>query len=162
MKLRETQISEPVVVGWREWVALPDLGLPAIKAKVDSGAKTSALHAFNVEAIDSTRVRFAIHPLQRNDSVSVVCEADIVDRRTVTDSGGHRELRYVIESQLVLGGHAWPIELTLTNRDNMQFRMLLGREAMAGQVQIDPGASYCLPKLTARKAAKFYKNSGMH
>lgn len=138
-----------ITVGWREWVALPALGLPAIKAKVDTGARTSALHAFYVEryrAQGQDRVRFGIHPLQRRNDITVTCSAELVDQRAVTDSGGHRELRYVIRTAFQMAKQDWPVEITLTNRDTMAFRMLLGRSAMAGRVVVDPGCSYLMDK----------------
>ena len=141
-------------LGWREWAALPDLGLPAIKVKVDSGARTSALHAFYTEKyeLDSVdMVKFMIHPIQRNYDFDVECHAPLIDFREVSDSGGHREMRYVIETSIVIGNTHWPIEITLTNRDNMRFRMLLGRRAMEARVVIEPGASYLNGKLKARK-----------
>ena len=146
--------NQKLALGWREWIALPDLGLPAIKAKIDTGAKTSALHAFYTEKyeLDSVdMVKFLIHPIQRNFDFQVECHAPILDRREVTDSGGHREMRYVIESNIVIGSEQWPIELTLTNRDTMRFRMLLGRSAMDNKAVVDPGASYLNGKLRARK-----------
>ena len=142
------------VVGWREWLALPDLGLPAIKAKIDTGARTSALHAFFVEPFDKggvDHVRFGIHPLQRRTDIEVVCEAPVTDRRWVSDSGGHREFRYVIEATVHLGGRVWPVEISLTDRDNMMFRMLLGRTAIKGHMMVDPMRSYVAGKLS-RKA----------
>jgi hypothetical protein len=139
-----------LTLGWREWAALPELGLTAIKVKVDSGAKTSALHAFYTEKylLDSVdMVKFLIHPIQRNYDFQVECHAPVVDFREVSDSGGHKEMRYVIETNIVIGTGNWPIELTLTNRDTMRFRMLLGRRAMEARAIIDPGASYLNGKL---------------
>ncbi len=141
-----------LVVGWREWVALEALGLPAIKAKIDTGARTSALHAFYVEPITidgRTRVRFGIHPLQGRTDVEVNCVADAVDHRRVTDSGGHREMRWVIRSPIRVGTETWPIEITLTNRDDMMFRMLIGRTAMTRGLVVDPARSYVLGKPSA-------------
>lgn len=153
-----------LAVGWREWVALGSLGLPAIKAKMDTGARTSALHAFYVEPVEVGRkrmVRFGIHPVQRRKDIEVNCVAEIVDYRSVTDSGGHREMRYVIRAPLSVGGRTWPVEITLTNRDDMMFRMLVGRTAMRALV-VDPRRSYvtgalstdCYPRPRARRKAK--------
>jgi hypothetical protein len=142
------------IIGWREWVALPELNLPAIKAKVDTGARTSALHAFLIEPYSRDgidMVKFLIHPIQRKLDFHVECHAPIYDFREVTDSGGHREMRYVIQSTVVIDKHSWPIEMTLTNRDTMRFRMLLGRRAMENRFMVDPGASYVNGKLGPRK-----------
>ena len=146
--------NQPLRLGWREWAALPDLSLPAIKVKVDTGARTSALHAFYTEkyTLDSVdMVKFLIHPIQKNDDFHIECHAPIIDFREVSDSGGHREMRYVIETIIVIGTQHWPIELTLTNRDTMLFRMLLGRRAIEAQAVVDPGVSYLNGKLNARK-----------
>ena len=146
--------SEKLRLGWREWVSLPDLGLPAIKAKVDTGARTSALHAYLIEPYTQEGVdmlRFLIHPIQLNQDFSIECHCPVFDYREVTDSGGHREMRYVIRSRVVIGGIDSPIELTLTNRDTMRFRMLLGRRAMEDRFIVDPGESYVNGKLPVRK-----------
>lgn len=145
---------ELVTIGWREWVALPELGLRAIKAKVDTGARTSALHAFLIEPYSdqgTDMLRFLIHPIQHNQDFSVECHAPVYDFREVTDSGGHKEMRYVIQSELSVAGGSWPIELTLTNRDTMRFRMLLGRKAMEDRFVVDPKVSYANGKLRPRK-----------
>ena len=137
--------SEKIVVGWREWVALPQLNIPAIKAKVDTGARTSALHAFCLESFSEQgqlKVRFGIHPLQGRTDIVRLCVASVIDQRLVTDSGGHREERYVIETPLRIGTMEWPIEVTLTNREEMRFRMLLGRTALRKHMMIDPALSY--------------------
>jgi hypothetical protein len=134
------------MLGWREWLALPDLGIGRIKAKVDTGARTSCLHAFYVDPVrhgGRDYVRFGVHPMQKNDDEVIHCEAEVADQRQVSDSGGHRELRYVIRTRLVLLDFDQIIELTLTNRDSMRFRMLLGRTSMsAGGFCVDPSASY--------------------
>lgn len=133
------------LLGWREWVALPDLGIDRVKAKVDTGARTSALHTFKVEPFQHdgvSRVRFWVHPLQRSDSLEVCCEADVLDRRTVRDSGGHEEERFVIRTRVRVSGECWPVEVTLTDRDSMGFRMLLGRTAIRARYLVDPGRSY--------------------
>jgi hypothetical protein len=136
------------VMGWREWMALPDLGLPGIKAKIDTGARTSALHAFFVETYRNGGkefVRFGVHPLPGNNKLIRVCHAEVKDCRRVTDSGGHVEDRHVIETDVQIAEYRFPIELTLTNRDTMKFRMLLGRSALQKiDVLVAPDRSYLL------------------
>ena len=125
--------KEPLKVGWREWVALPDLRVDAIKAKIDTGARTSALHAYSIEPFrrgGAVWLRFGLQPMQRTPSLKVMCEARAVDQRTVRNSGGGVEKRYIITTLLRLGEESWPIELALANRDQMGFRMLLGRTAL--------------------------------
>jgi hypothetical protein len=134
-------------LGWREWVSLPELGIEHIKAKVDTGAKTSALHAFSCDTFRERgvlMVRFRIHPVQRRTDIEQTCTAEVIDQRTVSDSGGHREKRLVIATPVQLGERRWNIEMTLTNRDNMQFRMLLGRTAIKGSYVVDAGKSYLI------------------
>lgn len=135
--------------GWREWVGLPALGIERIKAKVDTGARTSALHAFEVRPYTEDgrqRVEFRMHPLQKDSDFVVDCHADVVDTRIVTDSGGHKEERFVIETMLSIGDHEWSIEATLTSRDTMLFRMLLGRTAIRHRGCVDPARSYLVGK----------------
>jgi hypothetical protein len=137
--------NELLVAGWREWVSLPGLGIDAIKAKMDTGARTSCLHAFEVEKFKKGKeswVRFLMHPHQHDTDTVVQCEAQVLDYRKVTDSGGHTELRYVVRTVVDFAGHSWPAEVTLTNRDNMKFRMLVGRTAMSDKMVINPSLSY--------------------
>ena len=137
--------TERLRIGWREWVRLPELGVAAMKAKIDTGARTSALHAYRVEPFrrgGEQWVRFELHPIQRSDAVKVTCEARAVDERMVRNSGGQVERRYIIKTVLKLGELAWPIELALANRDQMGFRMLLGRTALKRGVLVEPGRSF--------------------
>ena len=142
------------VLGWREWVALPGLHIERTKAKVDTGARTSALHAFNVRPFRKDGedwVRFEVHPLQRNEELERTCTCPALDYRWVTNSGGGREKRFVVETLIRLGEEEWPIEVTLTDRDQMGFRMLLGRSAIKNRFVVDPGRSFCMKSLVNRK-----------
>ena len=133
------------VIGWREWVGLPDLGIDSIKAKVDTGARSSSLHAFDVEVFhkqDEEWVRFKVHPVQRKERKVVELEAKVFDSRSVRSSSGKAEVRPVIVTNVELLGRTWPVELTLANRDQMGFRMLLGREAFRRRFLVDAGKSY--------------------
>ncbi len=135
------------VLGWREWLSLPELGIKHIKAKIDTGARTSALHAFYLEPFEREGepwVRFKIHPYQKDDRLVVESEARVIDQRSVRDSGGHAENRYVIETTILIGEQSVTAEVTLTRRESMLFRMLLGRTALKGRFSVDPDRSFAL------------------
>ena len=136
-------MTDKPVIGWREWVSLPDLGVAWIKAKVDTGAKSSSVHAWDIEVDDATGlVRFNLHPLQDDDSIEVAAHAALVDHREVRSSNGEVDVRPVIRTPAVVCGSRFDIELSLTNRDEMGFRMLLGRTAMRRRFVVDPGKSF--------------------
>ena len=155
--------QQKVILGSEEWFSFPDLGIPSIKARVDSGAKTSALHAVNITPFlkdDTNWVRFDINPIQKNQKTVIHCEAPLVDKRIVKSSSGFREQRYVIQTTLDIGADSWPIEMTLTNRDSMGFRMLLGREAMSGRALVDPEQSYLIgSQPTTDSLKEIYKHA---
>jgi len=162
-------LNEKIIIGSEEWCTFPSLGISAIKARVDSGAKTSSIHAFDIRTFTrdmQTWVSFEIHPLQLNRKTTVRCEAPIVDRRTVKSSSGTSEKRYVIKIPMEMGGHVFDIEVTLTNRDSMGYRMLLGREAMQNRMLVDPAASFILgdkasEEIKALYGKKLVKPSGL-
>jgi len=144
-------MTKSISLGWEEWVSLPTLGLPAIKAKIDTGARTSALHAVAVEPFGSERnpqVRFIMHPNPDDPSIEVICSAKVIDRRLVSSSNGERESRFVIEAPMTINGETWPIHITLTNRETMGYRMLLGRSAITEYMHIVPSASFLQPTLS--------------
>ncbi len=148
VKLIKTIRKYPII-GWREWVSLPNLHIEKIKAKVDTGARTSALHAFALKPFDENgkkKISFDIHPLQHNTEDVISVTADVVDKRMVTDSGGHEEERYVIETPITIAGQTWSIEITLTERENMLFRMLLGRSALRKRFIVNPARSFVTTK----------------
>ncbi|WP_330443562.1 30S ribosomal protein S6--L-glutamate ligase [Flavobacterium sp. C4GT6] len=153
---------DKVIVGSEEWCSFPGLGLPAIKARVDSGAKTSALHAININPFlkdGESWVKFDINPIQNNTKTIIHCEAPLIDKRIVKSSSGYREKRYVIKANLQVGDTMWEVEVTLTNRDSMGFRMLLGREAMSGRLLVDPEQKYLLGQPTTEKLKEYYSTN---
>lgn len=148
-----------MIVGWKEWVSLPDLEIPAIMAKIDTGALTSSIHAYNIEYFrkDGERyVRFELHPLQKNHTITRVCEAKLVDKRHVKNSGGDEEKRPVIKTKIAIGGIERIIELNLTNRDAMGMRMLIGRKALKDKMLVNPSHRFLFGTLSAQTARKYY------
>ncbi|OPX57117.1 Uncharacterized conserved protein [Oceanospirillum multiglobuliferum] len=143
-------MTEKKVVGWREAICLPALGVDEVIAKVDTGARTSALHAYFVEPFTKENgeewVRFGLHPIRKQQTPELIVEAKVKDRRKVSDSGGHSEDRYVIETDLLLGNQTVRAEITLTDRESMAYRMLLGRTALRGHFIVDSDLSYALSK----------------
>ena len=139
------------VVGWREWASLPDLGIGRIKAKIDTGARSSVIHAFAIERLPGGRVRFGVHPRRRSTAKEVWCEAQLREERLVADSGCHREMRPFIRTPVKVGAVVWDVDLSLTDRDSMLFRMLLGRNAIAGRFRVDPSASFLMGRLAQKK-----------
>jgi hypothetical protein len=146
-----------LIVGWREWIALPELGIAAIKPKIDTGARSSSLHAFNIQTFQrdgADWVRFDVHPFQRDTDVTVAAEAKVLELRHVRSSSGHSTLRPVILTTIDLAGQRFSVELTLAARDEMGFRMLLGREAVRSRFVVDPGRSYLVSKSPVFKATR--------
>ncbi|HEX6300163.1 MAG TPA: RimK/LysX family protein [Acidimicrobiia bacterium] len=139
------ETSRRKTIGWREWVAMPDLGIVEVKAKVDTGADNSSLHAFDIERFSEDgveMVRFEIHPRQRKRKPSIDCVTPVVGERKVKNPGGRSELRPVIRTKLVLAGEELDALVNLTTRDEMTFRMLLGRRTVRNRFLVDPGRSY--------------------
>lgn len=155
-------MNSKIIIGKEEWCELPELGLPSIKARVDSGAKTSSLHAFNIHLFKENGQKFAhfdIHPIQDNRKIVQSCRALIVDQRHVKSSTGEKEKRHVIKTPITMGDETWEIEVTLTNRDTMGYRMLLGREAMKERILIDPTSSFCLGRRNEEDVKSQYTSS---
>lgn len=157
------RIVKKLLLGWQEWCGMPMLHIPYIKAKIDTGAKTSALHAFNITPFMKRKqkwVQFEIHPLQGSHKIIQTCQAKVIDEREVMSSTGHKEYRYVIMTELTLGLLSYPIELTLSNRDLMKFRMLLGREALQNKFLVDPAHKMLLGRYTRKEVSKAYQTAG--
>ena len=153
------------VIGWREWVALPQICIPAIKVKVDTGARTSSLHAYDLQIVRRRGVemiQFKVHPFQRDSRHTIVAEEELVDQRWVKASGGVETFRPVIVTEIELLGQRWPIELSLVPRDSMGFRMLLGRQALRRRFVVDVSRSFCggKPPVAERKNKKRRKGAG--
>jgi len=145
------------VIGWREWVKLPELGVSRIKAKVDTGARTSSLHVYDLQisqVANLTMATFKIYPVQRSSQVFIESQAQVKEFRSVRSSSGKANLRPVIVTQIELMGVRWSVELTLANRDQMGFRMLLGREAFRKRFLVDAGSSYRSGKPDSPKKTK--------
>jgi len=159
-----TRIEQLLLIGWREWCQLPQLYIPAIKAKIDTGARTSSLHAFNMRVENRKNkyyVKFSVNPIQGNTSIAVDCESLLVDERAVTSSTGHREHRYIILTPITLGAQTREIELSLSNRDPLKFRMLLGREALKNFAVIDPNRSFCQGRIKRNQIETLYLTNGI-
>lgn len=149
-----------MIVGWKEWVKLPELKIPAIKAKIDTGAATSSLHAFNIGYVkkkDRQYVKFEVHPLQRNKKVNRFCVLPLIAVRQVRSSSGEMQVRPVVRTKLTIGAETWEIEVNLTNRDSMGMRMLIGREALAGKILVNVRQKFLYGKVGSKKIKDMYK-----
>lgn len=144
----QSKLVKKQIIGWREWVGFPELGIAQIKAKIDTGARSSALHAYDIQTYKARngkiRVKFIVHPLQKNSKDIVQCHADLIGQRLVKSSSGIKELRTTVLTNLHMGNEIWPIELTLTNRDTMGFRLLIGRTAIKRKFLVDPQKSFLM------------------
>lgn len=148
-----------MIVGWKEWVSLPEFGLPAIKAKVDTGAATSSIHAYNIKYVTKggqTYVKFDIHPIQRNNKISKSCIAKLLDKRHVKSSTGDKQRRPVVLTTMRMGNYEWEIQLNLTNRDSMGMRMLIGRQALVARGMVNPSHKFLHGKVNTKKLYKDY------
>jgi ribosomal protein S6--L-glutamate ligase len=155
------EINQHIIIGGEEWCSFPELNIPAIKARVDSGAKTSTIHASNIQKFNRKGekwVSFEVHPLQETRRIAIRCEAKVIDHRAVKSSSGITEKRYVIQTTMKIGSYQWNIEVTLANRDSMGFRMLLGREAMENRVLVDPANSCLIGNYSEENIKELYKN----
>ncbi len=151
--------SDKLLVGWCEWVVIPTLGIPAIRAKIDTGARTSSLHAINIERYRKNgvdRVRFEVEPLRRYTRLRIPCDTEVIDQRAVKDSGGHSEDRLVVRTTIQLQAFTKSVELTLTERPNMRFRMLIGRTTMVPDMIVNPAVSYHLGGMRVKTAYEEY------
>lgn len=158
--MARNQKTTSLVIGWREWIELPQLGIRQLKAKIDTGARSSSLHAVdlkNFERDGKNFVQFKVHPLQRNSKKTVMCEAEVLEYRNVRSSTGHSQKRPVILTTIEALGEEWEIEITLANRDEMGFRMLLGREAVRGKFLVDAGNSFYGGQPKAKRKKKHRK-----
>lgn len=151
---------DKLIIGWREWCNFPELGLPAVKAKIDTGARTSALHAFNIEVYklnNQDYARFYVQPLKRYDHLIKLCTAPLVGRKVVTDSGGHKELRLVIKTKLVLANQEQDIEITLTNRREMTHMLLVGRKALENYYLVDTSVAFTSGRIKKLQLKNLYE-----
>ncbi|NRB11171.1 MAG: ATP-dependent zinc protease [Rickettsiaceae bacterium] len=157
--MTKNSTNSSFLVGWREWASLPELNIPFIKVKIDTGAKTSSLHAFNIEVTEQDNIKyvsFSIHPLRNNDTIARRNIAKVIGIKKVKSSNGHVEERYTINTLIRINHKIWCIDATLTNRDIMRHRMLLGREALEA-ILVDPSKSFCQGKIKRREVLKAYE-----
>ncbi len=148
-----------LIVGWKEWVALPNLDVPAVKVKIDTGAATSSIHAYEIEYFrknKKTYVRFHLHPIQKNKKIDIPCVAELIDKRDVKSSSGQTQVRPVIKTTLRIGSYEWEIELNLTNRDSMGMRMLLGREALKNRMLVNSASKFIHGNIDSKQARQLY------
>ncbi len=158
--MTKNSTNQSFLVGWREWASLPELDIPFIKVKIDTGAKTSSLHAFDIEVSYQDNIKyvsFSIHPLQNNDTISRIVKAKVIGTKKIKSSNGQIEERYTINTLVKINDKIWYIDVTLTNRDIMRHRMLLGRRALEA-ILVDPNKSFCQGKIKRREILKAYES----